>query len=135
MAPSTRNKERTRMERYAITRSITDSLDGSSAARTMRQQAEKHVAKIIVRHAFVKSTTGKYGLPRGKGLHIFEEMAAGTYSDLNIGWLRIKHLVYKLLRDMNHEATVDDMEDDSDDDIPEVSGSLLHCGGFEKTLL
>ena len=64
-----------------------------------RRQAEQHIASIICRHACAKSSSSsKLAIPTGKAREVFDFHAGGAYSDLNVGFNRVRDRVYKKLR-------------------------------------
>ena len=130
------------------TRELTVLKDG--ATKLQRQQAEKHVARIISRHAIIRPSTQKYGLENGKFQEIFESMATTVYSELNVSEKRVKSLLYRYyLKDKNE--TLPDQESSNKngennpadsrngEDVADVicdaeEVSLCYLGGFYKTL-
>ena len=79
----------------AVTRSETALNDG--LYRRQRQAAEEHIADVICRSASLNLRTGKYCFPRGKQQEVFRLHASKTYSNLNVGFDRVRDRVYRML--------------------------------------
>ena len=79
----------------SVTRTRTALNDGMY--RRQRQAAEEHIAEVTCRHASLNLRTGKYCFPRGKQQEVFSEYASGTYSDLNVGFDRVRDRIYRML--------------------------------------
>ena len=100
----------------AVTRERTALNDG--LYRRQRQAAEEHIADVICRHASLNLRTGKYCFPRGKQQEVFRLHASKTYSNLNVGFDRVRDRVYRMLaaRRIDDEKileTTRNAEDDS----------------------
>ena len=81
----------------ALTRNETALNDG--LYRRQRQQAEDHIASLICRFAYFDSSTKKWRLARGKAKEVFEFHATKTYSDLNVGFSRVRDRAYRQLKE------------------------------------
>ena len=81
----------------AVTRNETALNDG--LYRTQRKDAEDHIATLVCRFAYYDSSTKKWRLARGKAKEVFDLHARKTYSDLNVGFNRVRDRVYRQLKE------------------------------------
>ena len=114
----------------AATRYATSLNDG--VHRKDRQKAEEHIASIICRFAEFDSSTQKFKVTRGKAKEVFELHSNKTYSDLNVGFSRVRDRVYRKLDTMKmSEIMIDEIEElrqSAEEDEVEVSYFMVHFG-------
>ena len=105
------------------TRANTALLDGDLKKR--RQQAEQHMAKIVLRSAIVKAGKQKFSIPRNKLREVFNSMTSRVYTGYECKLSRVKGLVYATLNKRNEEMLNDYVSDDEDIEVVEEVSVLF----------
>ena len=103
----------------AVTRKETELGDG--VFRRQRKEAENHIAELICRFASFSYITGRYHFPKGKQQEVFELHATKTYSDLNVGFKRVRDRVYRLLNARKKDKQVEDEVPTTEEKSEDVS--------------
>ena len=103
----------------AVTRKETALGDG--VFRRQRKEAENHIAELICRFASFSDVTGRYHFPKGKQQEVFELHATKTYSNLNVGFKRVRDRVYRLLNGRKKDKQVEDEVQATEENREDVS--------------
>ena len=93
---------------------------GDGLFKRQRQEAENHIAELICRFASFSHITGRYHFPKGKMKEVFDLHATKTYSDLNVGFERVRDRVYRLLSARKRDRQVEDKVTATEETIEEV---------------